>query len=554
MKLRLLTSIMGGMLVAASAWAIPFDNSSGGPATATVNAGGGADYTSLAGAVAAFDAVAGGINRPWTLEIQSNLTETADSYIANTFGPAGSLTIKPAAAAQPIIDFTNLTAPAGIYGHLVIGCTTGAVLPDSTNTFSSNNNYVIDGSNTVGGTTRDMTLRWVAGNSPTNRIIRIWANNHGMVIKNLTIDFQDTAGTNSCIGLAAGTATGITGRLAPNNTVIQNCLLKGLGAANSCFGVDSSPSANGVLPAGTAIEGTQILNNDIIAKQRGIFMNAFGSATIADNRITITSGTGAALSYQGIFHFTSNGAEGWTQNVYNNRIEMPGVPTTTAEQGAYGILMDSQPVVGTYNIYNNNIKNIIFATATAGDYIYRGITASSVNSNYMIEHNSLDLPANNVVTAATNHRVGGVVGVLQFTTGSLTVRNNIIRFGNTGTSATLISLASAAAVTCAGNNLVPAGTPNVGIVVPNAYTTLAAWQGAGFDSLASGGQSADPTGTTPAWDADLHFASKPIAGMGTVQTSTFLTDIDGNPRPASGAVPGSDEPQAHTGVSEWMMF
>ncbi|MCX7625665.1 MAG: hypothetical protein N2Z21_05575 [Candidatus Sumerlaeaceae bacterium] len=539
--------------VASLSYAIPFDSSSGGPEKATVGPDPGNDYSTLAAAATAFSSVSGGINREWTLEITGNLTETAASYFGNVFGPGGKLIIKPKVGTQPTVSFTIGSAPPGIYGCIVFGVTDGQ-LPTAANDRPSNGNFVIDGSNTVGGTTRDLTFQIPAThNDPMVRVVRIWGDTKNMVIKNLRVINYDNSGSGHCIGLASGStsdATPVPRKV--DGLVIDNCYLESKPGGTSGFGVDTSITANGSLPSGQCPSDITVRNCTIVAKQRGIFLH-MASGNMENNTITLANGTGTALSYAGCFAFGNNSTSGGTVVIRNNIIEGL-VPSTASGQGLFAILYDSGMNGTNVEVYNNILKNFTFSATTPADLIYRGISIGTAGSTVKVEHNSLDLPANNTaVSAATAGNVAGIAIAVTMTSPA-TVKNNIVRMGNTGTTAMCIRLAAATNVTCEGNNLVRNGSPLTGRVGSTDYPTLADWQGAGFDSAASGGQSVDPASVVPAWDANLHFALKPV-GLGKVASSTVLTDIDGDARPATGAYPGADEPPGPAaGVADWALF
>lgn len=547
--------------VASLSFAIPFDNSSGGPAVATVGPSG-ADYSSLAAAASAFSSVSGGINREWTLQVTGDLTTTAPVYFGNTFTTGGKLIIKPAPSTQPTILFQCTSAPSGIYGDMVFGVTDGNA-PTAANDRPSDGNYVIDGSNTVGGTTRDLTLKMEGTNDANGRVIRVWGDTWNMVIKNTNIIARRTPpGAGNYISYAIGVAAGQTNdtpRVSrrPNGLTIENCYLES-NSALSRYGnaIEFSVTANGTLPAGIGIENVTVRNCTIVSKQRGNFFQGLYSGLIEGNSVTITSGTGTGLTYPGIFLYSNNTTPGGTVIVRNNIVDMAQIPSTSAGQGAHGILVDSGMTTATIQIYNNIVKYApnAFTASTASDLIYRGISFGAATSQGLIEHNSVDCPPNNTaVVSSTAGRVAGIVcGVTM--KAPLQIRNNIVRTGNASTVARVIYLADATNVTCEGNDLVPNGSPAVGQVGANQYTALADWQGAGFDSVASGGQSVDPASVTPAWDANLHFALKPV-GLNKVASSTILTDFDGDARPATNAYPGADEPPGPAaGVADWALF
>ncbi|MBX7247195.1 MAG: hypothetical protein K1X53_16985 [Candidatus Sumerlaeaceae bacterium] len=541
-------------VVSGGAFGVPFDSTTGSAVVATVNPVGG-DYASIATASAAFSSTSG-INRPWTLEIQTTMTETSDSYFGNTFGAGGSLTIRPKAGIEPLVNFNNFLAPAGnsIAGHLVFGVTNSSVV-SATNVRASSSRYILDGCSTPGGTARELTFTTAIGSDSHNRVVRVFGANTGVVIKNMIIRNNDADGNCACISYSSGNVSGV-GNIFPDNGMIQNCSLSCLGTGPNGMGVETGNATSAAPPVGQAIQGLAVSGNTMDGRQRGVLLNFCGNATITGNRIGVY-GIGTSIVHSAIHHSTSNGAVGWTLTINGNTITMPFLPTVSPPNGGIGINLDTSNI-GNYVVSNNILQTISFGGPSFADFLVRGISCGTVNSTYLIEHNSLDLGAAIFATAATTHRVAAIAVPTTFTTGTAMIRNNILKFGNPGGNAALISLASATNVTAVGNNLVPNGTPNFGVIADAGaplITTLAAWRTAGFDSAASGGQTADPASTTPAWDANLHFASKPVGGMGAVATSTVLADVDGQVRPATSAVPGADEPGGIlAGIDDWSRF
>ncbi|GIX44950.1 MAG: hypothetical protein D6691_00600 [Candidatus Hydrogenedentota bacterium] len=548
---RVFTALSALTTLASTALAIPFDSTAGGPAVATVGSGG--DYASLAAAAAAFSAVTPSIEREWTLLITGDLTESSAAYFGNAFGLNGKLIIKPAPATQPVVRFQIPSAPVGIYGDLVIGLTNGAA-PGATNDRASNGNYVLDGSNAPGGTSRDLTFMVPPQHDdPMQRVIRIWGDNHGVVIKNLNVLNYDSGLAGHCIGLAAGSVGGVS--KSPKNTLIENCHLHAepIGSSSG-FGVESSTSAYGsMLPPDTmsiTIRGCQIE-----AKHRGILLT-HNDALIEDNDVLVTSGTATTFTYTGIA--TSNVVTGnlGTLTIRNNRIRLPNIPTTSPGQGAVGIMVDAATSVAVVEVYNNLIPEMSFSSALPADLVFRAISCTpnaNASTHYLIEHNSIRADASTVVTAATAGRAAGVSFLASVSPiGGAQLRNNLIVFREADGNAAAVFLSSGANVGAEGNDIVSPRA--IGRVGPTDYLSFSAWQSAGFDSVASGGQSVDPALTTPAWDEDLHFAYKPIAGLATVASSTVHTDVDGDPRPATGALPGADEPVLNAGIADWPLF
>jgi hypothetical protein len=561
--------IAASVLTAAlSAHAIPFDNTSGGPAVATVGTGG--DYATFAQANNAFNAVVGGINRPWTLEVLDDLVEPNFTGLANTFGSGGSLTIKPAANANPKITFNTTATQAGtaFFGHFIIGSLAFDVVNgpntavSTTNTIASSGKYIIDGANTTTGTTRNLTFVYgetTASASAANNIIRIVGDTDGVVIKNTNFVFNDTAGSHAAIGLGGGLVGG--NPAIPDGTVIENnSFIIGQGATTgaNAFGIQTTIGASGTVPAGTAIQGITIRNNDITTKQRGMFLQGVGNATVERNRITLAN-TNNATANNCIFHFNSNGTAGYTQVYDSNVINAESAISTAGANGAFAILVDSGTagIGGNYIITNNVIKGNFLTNPTPVDAIARGISFGQAASTYLIEHNSVSIPASSA-SGVTSARVAGIIAPSALTgSGSAVVRNNIVRMGDPdGLSAALSINATTTGLTFEGNLLSATGG-RIGRVTATStnYATLADWQTLGYDAPASGSQSVDPFSTGPAWDVNLKFAGRPISGISGVTSSTITLDIDGEARPSTDAIPGADEPgPLQAGASNWKSY
>jgi hypothetical protein len=540
------------LMLTGSAMAVPFDNSAGGPAVAVVNSAGGGDYTSLADAISAFNAVAGNINRPWTLQIASDLTETTNIFVGNTFGAGGSLTIKPAPATTPTIQFTDATTPAGIFGHFVFGVNSGA-LPDTPNYRPSDGNYIIDGSNTDGGTTRDLTIQVGTPATPiastNNRLIRIFGETHGVIIRNCVLNIYDTAGTISAIALAGGQVPNGGTSVAPDRTQIINNLINSVSNSNNSFGIDSTMAANGTAATGTSFDDTVISGNTINAQQRGIFMNGFANTLVEANTVNLTGSLGT-ITHQGIFHFNSNGVSPFTVNINRNRVNIAVVLASgdyTAAQGGIGILCDSGSAgaVGAFNVTNNTVKLSLTGATTPTDILSRGISISSITSNYIIEHNSVEVAAGSA-NGSTASRLAAMSSVLGFSSGSAAIRNNIFVNRDLDGNSSGLFVGNTVNVSSADNVLVGRVPGRIGATD---FANIGDWTT--LSTIDTTSQSVDPATTSPAWDSDLLFPGTP-AGVANVAASTTLVDVLGNARPATGALPGAQQPSSS--ASDWMQY
>lgn len=499
------------------------------------------DYASLKLAADAFNALSGGINANWTIEITDDLTEP-DNVAFGNLTNGKTLTIKPAATKSPTITFTAATA-AGIYGHLVFGVNQVTGDPVEADYFETTDGYVIDGNN--GGTSgeRNMTLTNTAS-SVAGRIVTIFGKNDGVIIKNLILIQADTGGTSWCARWGGG-SLGTKTNIAADGGTIENCQMTA-NANPAGVAVSFSPGANTPeLAAGYAFNNIQILNNDIDAGQRGIFLNSVGNVTIRGNKITLSGRTGYTTA--GIFHWDANDYANYTITIENNVLDIT-TPNTSATNGTYGILIDSVTDAtnsGIVNIQNNILKNFAFTSASPIDQYYRGIVITRRGVTYTLEHNSINMPNSDQVTGASAGKVEAISISSAAGTSTVDLKNNLIRMAQTGANAVVVN-AAGGVLTAAGDNLVSAGGATMGIVGVTTYTDFAAWQTGGYDTTGTGGQSVDPTTTTPSWDSDLKFAKTGLPSpMGGVASSSVLTDIDDESRPATGATPGADEPHVY---------
>jgi len=518
--------------IASFAGAVPFDTGATGGTVAVPG-----DYASLKLAADAFNALAGGINADWTLEITGDLTEPDNVAFGNATN-GFTLTIKPQSGKSPTVTFTSISA-AGVYTHLALGVKQVTADPVETDCFETTNGYIIDGNNGDTPGTRNLTLTNTAG-SITGRIITIFGKTNGVIIRNANIIQADTAGTTWCIRWGGGSVGTLT-NIAADGGLIENCYLScNLNVTGAA--INTSPGAiTPELAAGSVFNNLEILNNEIVSAQRGIFLDSVGNATIRGNKITLSGRPGYTSS--AIFHWDANNYNGYTIDIENNIIDITDPNGTT--NGTRAIFIDTITDIdnsGTVNINNNIFKNFTFSATASGDVEYLAMVLNRPRVTYNIEHNSVNMPLSGIVTGVTAGKVAAVSIGSSALVSPVNLSNNLIRMAQTGAGAAVIN-SQGGVLTAAGNNLVSPGSAPIGIVGATSYADFAAWQGAGYDTAATKGQSVDPASTSPAWDSDLKFMKTGVpAPMIGVASSTILTDIDGEARPATGATPGADEP------------
>ena len=154
-------------------------------------------FPSLASAITSVNTL--GLSGTVYFYIDDNLAETGSALrlYRGDLSAANNLIIKPAPTKTPTITIT--------------GCVTTGHNAYAGITLDSTSYITVDGSNTVGGTTRDLTISM---NDATNgRIgIQLYGNSDAVIIKNLIIKYgQSPAGASTSRGVYVnGQSTGVT--------------------------------------------------------------------------------------------------------------------------------------------------------------------------------------------------------------------------------------------------------------------------------------------------------------------------------------------------------
>lgn len=385
----------------------------------TYQVGAGQTYTTLKAAID--DINTKGIAGDVLLEITSDLTEAADIALGVNTG-ANKITIKPQAGVNPKITFSSIVTTS-IDGHFVIGSPTA----NSTNLIATNN-VIFDGSNTVNGTTKDLTLIG-ATTSVQKSIIRIFGNNDYIVIKNCVITNNSTSGASTAPINVTNYNASSTNYL-PDNLLIENNTLNSVsGNGSTAIHISNSGTPN------VGNSGLIIRNNIIFGRQRGMFISYTNSGDIYGNTISEISQTdqgSAAITLQ-----TNFGTAG-TFNIYNNKITALTTinKTAGANNGVIGI--DNQCVSPKIvNIYNNMITGMGPGNAsTTNSKIYAIRVTSSGTSN--IYNNTIAIPEMTDMTAFGASLVAGIAfasaaATEASPTGTINIKNNIFISNETGT-------------------------------------------------------------------------------------------------------------------------
>ena len=496
-------------------------------------------YTSLAAAIT--DINTKGVSGTLTLLIDADLTETGVHEITTTtLAGTNFLVIKPNAGKSPVVTFTALTT-SGTGGNAAFAVSgTGTTV----------GNITVDGSNTVNGTTRDMTF--AVNDAAAGRYgFRLNADTDNITIKNLKIIAAAILPTTASGSRTYGVYAVASSTAAADNLTVTNCQI---GSGTSAFYYGIYKPDGGTYPFGSTLT---ISKNEIYAQHKGMSIwGSDGTSNINDNTISmIGHPTGAYVqnSVNGIYVETWKG----TLNVFNNKLIALNCKavTQTATKALYGILVyyaSGYAITGqTANVYNNFISNFSYtgdATTSASEVI--GIAVDALDNIVNVYFNTVYM-SNITTNPVYGIRVYDDVGL------QANIKNNIIV--NTVNQDNAYAIYADPIVnnplkTSDYNDLVVTGaSANVGYYNGAKYKALADWKTASSkDANSISVNPANPFGAAGQLKSitDLHWVSKPAATFAGTPITGFATDIDGETRNATKPYMGADEGASLTSVKQ----
>ncbi len=434
------------------------------------------------------------------LSVTANTTETVQSTLVQSGSGAAnyfSLTIKPAPATNPVIS-----------GNIATGIL-----------FILGSNVTIDGSNTVGGTTRDLTISNT--NAANSYVLRIGSpsTSLGAVTDAITNCVIQGANPFGGIGMLVGSGVTVANYAeSPNTkTVIQNNSISGEEQGIAYYGCIASPDFE------AAITG-----NVISCTVYGIIFAFTQFGTVSANTIT-----GSAINPNFAMAGIDLNGTMISANIYNNTISGFHNTSAGAAAAAYGI--DLFSFNGPVNVYNNFIYDIISngnaAAASNGEGIYIG-----QGSGYYIYHNTVNMGTNQVAAAGAPSAIMIAAGVTS--PGAIYLENNILANNQSGGSTQRYSIYSAAPASVFAaidnNDYYTASGPNLGFLGGN-QPTLAAVRTAFGSNTHSLNVSPPFVSATNLHINIVACSGTPLESGGAVVG--IPTDIDGQLRP--GPVPSS---------------
>jgi len=473
-------------------------------------------------------------NSTWyiTSDIFESFTPVTGYGIGLAINPEPhTVTFKPYTGVQPVISLAYpVDGTSGPSGAMVIGVPgEGNIAWDS---LRVTRNIIFDGSNTAGGTTRDLTIQNLTTSHGNAFPVAIVGDVSNVVIKNCNIYYQAQSISTSnlfrgAVQLRARLQGGIN--WTPTNITLENNHISANfpGVSQGAIGIVVTSLA----PSPTTYsDGIVIKDNIIEGNQRAIALNWSGDTDIYGNEIILNQRISETTANQGIV--ATNVVTGSEVNIYNNVISSVVSVSNGAGAGNTAISIESN---GTYNIYNNMIFGFSLS-ATNPTATLRGISVSSSTATANVYYNTIYM--DNIADIGT----GSVAyNGLYFSDGTNEVKNNIVYsaeadfvsycINRTGTAGTFVSDY---------NNFYPANSTNgnVGFWNTTAAQTLSAWQTASGQDANSVSKEVFFVSTTDlhltgSSNGDFDLAGTPIAGI--------TGDIDGDTRHTQFPYMGCDE-------------
>jgi hypothetical protein len=455
-----------------------------------------------------------GLSGTVTFLIDDNLNEIGANLVLyrGDLSATNNLIIKPAPTKTPTINLT--------------GCVTAGHQSYAGITIDSTSYVTIDGSNTIGGGTQDLTLQMSDGTNG-RIIIQAYGNADNITIKNCILKYaQVPAGPTTSRGIYVnGQSTGVT-----DNFVVENCLI-GDGTNDPAYCVSITGSSTGPIYCSNIIVKNNILYGTL---RRVYFFNVGTSSSICEVSGNTIYGLNPAASGNVVWGILFN-TYGGTINVFNNKLHsLRSVTTGTEGIYAFGTLNGLANVV--LNIYNNFF---------GGDFVHSGtgIPASIDVISFQDAPTgaTVNLYYNTAVLNNMTKQASGRMTCLRFNPvagSTFNIKNNIFVNHRDSSVARAIYFGGTAVTFNSNYNdiYVSGANANVGYFNGSNQPTLADWQSVTLmDSMSL---SINPQ-LVSLTDFHLSTTSTPVLGKG-IEIPGITTDIDGQVRDSIPEI-GADE-------------
>lgn len=466
-------------------------------------------YATLAAAFA--DVTALGLSGTVTFYIDGDLSETGANVVVNRadLSATNNLVIKPATGKAPTITFSGCVATAGATQY------TGLTL--------NNTSYVtIDGSNTVGGTTRDLTLKM---NDATNgrMLIQLYGNCDNVTTKNLVISYQAPMSTNNATRgvYLNGQSTG-----ACDNFTVQNCSI-GDATLTPYYAVAVTGSSGSLIYC----TNINVKGNDLYGRIRPVYLYYVGTSTttseISENTISTYGGANATTTYSIMWNTWAG-----TLNIKNNKIPVLTVANASGTNGVYGMSGLTSAVGSIVNVYNNFVGGNLASTGAAVPSVFSQMYIQD-NATYYIYNNTFSYPNLTNATERSNIHISGA-------SCTVNLKNNVIINSTDAATGYCIWKSNGTLVSDYNDLYVSGANANVGYITAAARKTLLDWQTASSQDAASKSKAVNFVSTT---DLSLTGASIGDTDLGVPAINPpVVTDIFGNARHTPNVYMGAHEP------------
>ncbi len=493
------------------------------PLNGTYTVGVGGNYTTLTAAVNAYNTAC--IGGPVVFSLIDNTYPSETFPIVINSNAAASavntLTIKPALTKLPVITGNSAAGIIKLNGADWV---------------------TIDGSNTVGGITKNLTLINTSTNTSTSSIVWLASVAAGNGATNNTVkncNFTGNSPTTTFTSLlSSGVIAGTVAEAANNNNTYTNN-----------FFIRTQTAIAVVGPTGN--ETGTVINDNIIGSVNptdklgwsGIEIYQQANCKVKNNTIFGISSSDFSITTSGISVYGTQSND----TISNNKIS-DIKHTNSGGYGANGIYLGASTTSSDVFVFNNFIFDVAGYGFNDFNYYDNGYgLVIDFGGGYKIYHNTVQMNGN--ATSTGNHRSAAVlVSNFVTTASSVDMRNNI--FGNIQT---VGGANSRYAILCTAANTVFSFNDN------NAYystgstwlsckgsnatqtNTIAALRTSLGSNLASVGLVSSPTyvGST-----DYHLqsvaANSTVSNLG-VAIPTFTVDFDGNTRNGYTPDMGADE-------------
>ena len=393
----------------------------------------------------------------------------------NGASASNTVTIKPAPNVQAVIPGSSTQTTASIW-------------------LRDGGYYVIDGSNSVGGTSRDLTIRSL-GTSPA---VHFYSNGSNNVVKNCIIESQNTSIGSGSLIFAAGAGS--------NNNLIENCLFQPIqsapvygtgvylfstftGANNSISNCEFKDfSARAITIQGGAGSLNNDANGNLIYQSApstattiyGIYLGRAEETDIVGNQIYGLSSTGTSPTIAGIYIIGASGVV-MTPRIINNVISIGNQNTAGTIRG-----------IDYFGYSANSLEIYYNSVLISGSDVTGGTTAAITKRD-----------------AATNYTVVDNVFHNQRANGTGTGTHYAVQFSNT----------TAITYNLNYNDYFASGTGGVlGQWGTTNTTTLSDWQTASTqdaNSISSNPQFASISDLRPLYGSPVIGVGAPVAGINT---------------------------------------